>query len=153
MKIAFDLDGVLCNKPPIIPRFLIEYLFCGSRKKELCYRFPKTKIEQQIRKLSHFYLFRPPIKAGFNLLKKYPKDQIFLVSARYSFLEKETYCWLEKQKIRNYFQDIFLNTNNDQPHLFKEKIVQQLKPDLFIEDDPLIARYLQTKFPDLKINR
>ncbi|HNP89348.1 MAG: hypothetical protein BWY24_00018 [Microgenomates group bacterium ADurb.Bin219] len=154
IKIAFDLDGILIDKPPFVPKRLLEWLFKGSDGERLHYRFPKTKLEQLIRKLSHFYFFRPAIKENIEVVKRLAKDkryELYIVSGRYSFLEKETYIWLKRAGIKNCFEKIFLNLGDNQPHLYKEQILASLKPDIFIDDDDLIADFLAGKFPEVKI--
>jgi len=153
-KIAFDLDGVIIDKPPIIPKRLLEWLFCGGGKNGLHYRYPKTRLERTIRKISHYYLFRPPIKGNVEFIKKMAKDpslEFYVISGRYSFLEKETKNWLEKNKISKFFTQIFLNLNDEQPHLYKEKILGNLKPDIFIDDDLLLVNFLTKKINNCKI--
>jgi len=91
--IAFDLDGVIIDKPPIIPKRVIERLFRGAKKSGLHYKIPKQKPEIIIRKLSHFYLFRPPLTANIEFirkLKKTGKYRIYIITGRYSFLKIET---------------------------------------------------------------
>jgi len=153
-KIAFDLDGVIIDKPPLVPKSLIERLFRGNNDKKLHYRFPKSKLEQFVRKVSHFYLFRPPIKQNIELVREISHNsgyEIYFVSSRYSFLKKETDLWLEKRDLKNVAKDIFLNLNDEQPHLFKEKILNELKPDIFIDDDETIVRYLRQNISSTKI--
>lgn len=149
IKIAFDLDGIIIDKPPLIPRSVIERLFKGfSKSKRLHYRFPKSKIEQVIRKISHFYLLRPPIRENIDLIKNLAKENkydLYIISARYSFLENETKNWLIKRGLDNVFKNVYLNLNNRQPHLFKEEILKKLKPEIFIDDDYLLVDYLVEK--------
>lgn len=145
IKIAFDLDGVIIDKPPLIPKKLLEKLFRGFKNSGLNYRFPKSKLEQKIRKLSHYYLFRPPIRKNINFIKELSNDknyELYVISGRYSFLEKETEIWLEKRNVKNLFKNIFINLENEQPHLFKEKIINEIKPDIFIDDDGALADFL-----------
>ena len=152
IKIAFDLDGVIVDKPPIIPKKLLERIFRGKSKNGLHYRFPYSRIEQRIRKLSHFYLLRPPIKKNIEVIRqlaKAKKYELYIVSGRYSFLEKETENWLEKRKIKPFFKEIYINLENDQPHLFKERILKELRPDFFIEDDKGILSYLRPKLKNV----
>ena len=154
-RVAFDLDGVIIDKPPIIPKKMLECLFRGKGKgSSLHYRFPSTKLEQGIRKLSHYYLFRPPIEESLRVIRKMAKEEkfdFFIVSARYSFLEKETQKWLEKRGINGLFQKVYLNIDNEQPHLFKEKKLKDLKADVFIDDDNLLADYLADSLSNIKI--
>lgn len=154
MRIAIDLDGVIVDKPPLIPKKLIEWLFRGGRKNGLHYRFPTTRLEQLIRKLSHFYLLRPAIDKNINFLKKNSGKEIgelFIVSARYSFLEQETKIWLRKRGIGNLFSQVYLNLKDEQPHFFKEKILKKLKVDIFIDDDHLLADYLIGRLGNTRI--
>jgi uncharacterized HAD superfamily protein len=148
IKIAFDLDGVIVDKPPLIPKKLLERLFRGKSNHKLHYRFPNSVIEQKIRKLSHYYLFRPPIKKNIEFIRKLAENnkyELFIISARYSFLEKETKIWLNKRKLDNIFKGVYLNLFNKQPHLFKEEVLKNLKPEIFIDDDYLLADYLVEK--------
>jgi len=155
IKIAFDLDGVIIDKPPIISRSLLEKLFKGfSKSKKLHYRFPKSKIEQMIRKISHWYLLRPPIKRNIEFIKgiaKNPKYEIYAVSGRYSFLKRETEKWFEERKIENLFKKVCLNTENEQPHLFKERVIKEIGARIFVDDDEVLADYLANQLKDIKI--
>lgn len=146
IRVAFDLDGVIIDKPPLIPKKLIEYLFRGNNDIEkLHYRFPKTKLEILIRKLSHFYLFRPPIKENIDFIKnlaKNPDYELYIISARYSFLKDETAAWLKKRKIDHLFKELIINLEDKQPHLYKEEKLKEIKPVAFVDDDWLLADYL-----------
>lgn len=148
IKVAFDLDGVIADKPPFVPKGLLEWLFKGGRRGRFDYRFPHSRTEQAIRKLSHFYLFRPPIKKNIRLIKdlvKAGKYELFVVSGRYGFLKPETENWLKKRGLKGIFKKIYLNRLNEQPHLFKEKTLKQIRPDIFIDDDNEIVDYLTGK--------
>jgi len=154
IKIAFDLDGVIIDKPPLVPKKLIEWLFRGFKKNGLHYRFPHSKIEQRIRKFSHYYLFRPPIKKNIEFIKKLAKEkkyELYVISGRYSFLKEETEKWLKKRKIDSIFKQVFINLSNEQPHLFKEKKLKEIKAEIFVDDDYLIVNYLTDKISDCRI--
>ncbi|MGI5826000.1 MAG: hypothetical protein ACOX50_01155 [Patescibacteria group bacterium] len=148
IKVAFDLDGVLVDKPPLISKAVIEWLFRGHKSQRLYYRFPTKKVEQLIRKASHFYLLRPPIGENIKFVQKLAQSdqyELYVVSGRYSFLKGETEQWLKKRKVKDCFRQIFINLENMQPHLFKEKILKQIKPDIFVDDDFLLVEYLKRK--------
>jgi len=154
IKIAFDLDGVIIDKPPFISKRLLERLFRGKKEKKLHYRFPKSKLEIFIRKLSHFYLFRPPIKENIKFIKKLAKNkkyELYVVSGRYSFLRPETDIWLKKCGLVGVFKEIYINGKDEQPHLFKERKLEEVKADIFIDDDSLLADYLAEKNIDAKV--
>lgn len=148
IKIAFDLDGVIVDKPPLIPKKLLDRIFRGHGGSSLRYRFPKSKLEQKIRKISHFYLLRPPIMKNNEFIKKMSKSgkyELYIISARYSFLKKETDTWLLKRGIESLFMKVYLNENDEQPNLFKENILEKIRPDIFVDDDILIINYLKRK--------
>lgn len=148
IKIAFDLDGVIIDKPPLVPQPIIEWLFRGNCQKKLHYRFPKTRIEQIIRRLSHYYLIRPPIKKNLEFIKELSRNKdvkLYIVSSRYSFLREHTREWLKRYLPKNHFVGIYLNLGNLQPHFFKEKVLREIKPEIFIDDDVLSIQYLQNK--------
>ena len=154
-KIGFDLDKVFINYPPILPSKVVDWLYRDHNKRELSYRIPHSKIEQFIRKLSHIFLLRPQIKINTDFLTKLSKSdrhyQIFLISSRYKFLEDQTYKILKRYQIFNHFQKIYLNINNSQPHIFKEKIIKQLSLDIYIDDDLDLLIYLSSKLSKTKL--
>ncbi len=152
--VAFDLDGIIIDKPPLISKRLLERLFRGKANHKLHYRFPKSYLEQLIRKISHFYLFRPPIKENIDFIKelsKNPEYEIYAISGRYSFIKEETGKWFGKRKIDKLFKQVFLNTEDEQPHLFKERKLKELGVQIFVDDDELLADYLASKLEDAKI--
>lgn len=153
IKIGFDLDGVIIGSPYLVPKKLLERLFRGTKEDGLVYRFPASRINQFLRKLSHYHLFRPPIKENLAFLKKLIQDpnvEVYLISGRYSFLKKETQKWLGRWKINNGLAGIFLNEKNLPPHIFKEKIVKDLGLDIYLEDDKRIVSFLKKKLPQTK---
>ncbi len=61
MKIVgLDLDGIIIDRPPLIPKWLIEYLYRDYSAKTLKYRLPGFW-EQKVRQLTHLPFVRPPI--------------------------------------------------------------------------------------------
>ncbi|KUK82644.1 MAG: hypothetical protein XD98_0542 [Microgenomates bacterium 39_6] len=152
IKIGFDLDGVIVGRPPLVPKRFLERLFRGG-KEGLVYRFPDNKINRFLRKLSHHYFFRPPIKDNLTFLKKLAQDpdvEVYLISGRYGFLKKETQEWLDRWGVNNGLAGIFLNEENLPPHIFKEKILKKLDLDVYLEDDEQIVSFLKEKIPQTK---
>jgi len=143
IKIGIDFDKVFVSYPPIIPSSLIEYLY-KKRNHKLSYRIP-GKIEQTIRILSHMPALRMPIKHNIVSLKKLANKNrydIYLVSSRFSFLESRTMDWDKKHKVFKFFKKIYFNFNDEQPHLFKDKIIKSEKVENFIDDDLDLLLYL-----------
>ncbi|QQS39014.1 hypothetical protein IPM62_00130 [Candidatus Woesebacteria bacterium] len=152
INIGIDLDGVIIDKPPIIPQKIIEWLYRSHKKRKLEYRFPK-KYEQYVRILSHHPLIRPPINTNIALIRKLAEDErycVFAVSSRYSFLIKRTKQWINHYGINDLFEKIYLNENDDQPHVFKEAMINKLKIDILIDDDKALVNYLKRRFKNLR---
>ncbi len=161
MIVGFDFDKVFIDYPPFVPYSLIDLLYKGKsfflknlgKNSTMHYRFP-GELEQKIRIASHFYLMRPPIKRNIEALKKISsnkKNKTYLVSSRFGFLKDRTEAVLKKYKLKNYFNEVYFNYNNEQPHIFKERIIKELKIDTYIDDDLHVALYLSKKVPKLTI--
>lgn len=160
MIIGFDFDKVFVDYPPLVPYSLIDLLYKGSSyfKKtsengKMHYRYPGL-LEQKIRIITHYPIFRPIIKDNLEVLKKLTKNKknkTYLISSRFGFLDKRTNSLLGKYNLKEYFEGIYFNFNNDQPHIFKEKTIRKYKIQTYIDDDIHLAVYLASKLPKLKI--
>jgi len=161
MVIGFDFDKVFIDYPPFIPNSLVDFLYKGTsalkrkkaKKVSLHYRFPGA-VEQRIRVFSHNSIFRKPIDTNINVLKKIverKKEKTYLVSSRFSFLKLKTYMLLDKYSLNQYFDGIFFNFENKQPHIFKEQTIKKLKIDTYVDDDLDLSLHLASKLPYLKI--
>ena len=146
MEIGFDLDGIFVNTPPFVPPQIINWLYRKHFQKSLSYSIPKLPISKFIRRTSHISPFRPPIKKNIKTLSQImlnPNLKLYLISGRYGFLEKLTFKLLHKYNLITPFAKIYLNSSDEQPHLFKEKILKKLNLDLFIDDDLDLLKHLQ----------
>lgn len=155
MNIGFDFDRVLVNYPPFVPAWLIDWLYRRHDKKELTYRIPHSKAEQLLRKLSHFHLFRPRIFENTEFVCHFPNNphhhNLYLISSRYKFLENITHKLLKRYCLKDVFSSVNLNTKNEQPHFFKEKVIKRLNIDLYIDDDLDLLTYLSKTCPKTKL--
>ncbi len=152
IHVCFDLDGVLIGKPAFLPKKVIELVVRGknSNPTKLHFRYPTSKIEEYIRWLSQHPYLRRPLTENIKIVRELsanPSYKLSVVSGRYQFLEKRTYEWLQANNLDMCFSNIFLNTKNVQPHLFKERVLKQIKADIFFEDDEMIIRYLKKRVP------
>jgi hypothetical protein len=148
IKVGFDLDGVIIGKPFFVPQFLMELLVRSKKDHELLYRYPKTKFERWIRVVSHHPILRPPIRENIRLieeLSKSKKYKLYVVSSRYNFLAGRTKEWFGFYKLGKYFKYIYINTKNEQPHFFKERMINKLQLNTFIDDDRPLLNYLKKK--------
>lgn len=151
VRIGFDLDGIFIDSPPFIPKRIIEKLYKRSDN-ALSYRIP-GKAEQKIRVLSHFPIIRPPIKKNISSLIQTSKNKdinLYLISSRFSFLKKRTSQWDEKNKLLNYFKKVFFNDRDEQPHLFKNRVIREEKIEKFIDDDIDLLKYLAKENPKVE---
>lgn len=155
MNIAFDLDKIFINYPPLIPAKLIDWLYRNHCSNQLSYRIPNRKLEQFVRQLTHFQSFRPAIKKNIEYINNFPRNphhhNLYLISSRYNFLEKQTVKLLQKYRLDQLFTKVLLNTNNEQPHLFKENKIKNLKIDLYIDDDLDLLKYLKQHCPQTQL--
>ena len=145
MNIGFDLDGIFIDKPPFVPRGLIERLYRGPQNHELKYRFPSTRFEQEVRRFSHHSFLRPRISRNIQFLNhfsKNPKNKIYLISSRFSFLKQRTEKVIQKYKFDKIFNGVFFNFEDRQPHIFKNEVIKKLKLDLFADDDLPLLNFL-----------
>jgi len=148
VRIGFDLDGVIIDKPPFFPQKLIEWLVRSHKNKHLAYRYPKTGLERIVRWISHHPVFRPPIRKNVELLRELSKNEnyeLYVVSGRYGFLDSRTKQWFRANNLNGLFRDVYINTENKQPHLFKEEIVKTLKLNYFVDDDLPLIKYLKKR--------
>lgn len=148
LRVGFDLDGVLLYNPLRITRPIVSIakkLF--FKKRALHFYTPKTEWEKQLWKLFHkSSIF---IALGLDDIKQLIKDKkikAYLVTARYSYLKDDLEKWLKKMKVDRYFSGIYYNQRDEQPHLYKERIIKKLNLDIFVEDNWDIVNYLNSKF-------
>lgn len=150
MRIGFDFDKVFVNYPPLIPSSLIDLLY-KKKNHKLVYRIPGT-LEQKIRILSHISLLRQPIKRNVKTLSQivvYDSVETYLISGRFGFLKKQTENWIKKHKIDPLFKKKYFNFSNQQPHIFKNEIIQKLNIEMFIDDDLDLLLFLAQKNPNI----
>ena len=150
LRVGFDLDGVILYNPAriarpivaVIKRFLL-------KKKKLKFYVPQSKWE---RLMWHWFhkssLF---VASGFDEVRTLAKENViepYIITARYSFLKEDFEKWLNKMKTVEYIKKSIHNQFDDQPHLYKEKMVREHNLDVFIEDNLDIVKHLAATFPD-----
>lgn len=142
MNIGIDLDNVLISYPPFIPDKLIDKLYKKKSNGVLVYKIPSFP-EQVFRKATHISFLRPPIKKNLEFIKSIPKDKnkLYLISSRFKFLKKNTERLTKKYGLDKIFDGLYFNYDNEQPHLFKDRIIKQLGIDIYIDDDIHLLKY------------
>lgn len=145
-RVGFDFDKVFVQYPPLIPDSFINWIY-KKKNKTLAYRMPGS-IEQRIRIFSHYPIFRHPIHHNISSLKKlYKKYPLYLISGRLGFLDKRTEQWLNKFPIKKYFKETYFNFDNEQSHVFKNRVIKSLKITHYIDDDLDLLLYLAKNNP------
>lgn len=148
IKIGFDLDGVLLYNPARIIRPIMSFIKKNILKRDLSkFYYPKNKIE----KLIWWFLHKsslwpaPGINEILSLIKQ-KKIQAYIVSARYELLESDFSRWHKIIDPNKLFSGYFYNNKNDQPQMFKEKMINKLKLNIFVEDNWDIVKHLNSEF-------
>lgn len=147
LRVGFDLDGVLLYNPARIIRPIIFFIKKYILKRDLNkFYYPKNKIEKTIWWILHKSSLWPAhgVKEIINLIKQ-KKIKAYVVSARYELLEKDFTRWINIIDPDKVFSGCFYNNKNDQPQLFKEKMINKLNLDIFVEDNWDIVSYLDLK--------
>lgn len=137
MKVGFDLDGVLLYNPARIARPIIvaiKKLFFKQKVDQ--FFLPQAKWQKYIWLLFHeSSLFVAP---GYKKLKKLVtanKIEAYIITARYEFLKDDFQQWLNKIEADKFFAGCYYNNNDEQPYVFKQRMIDQLKLDIFVEDN------------------
>lgn len=151
MNIGFDLDKVFIDTPPFIPKSFIDKLYKKKDNGELVYRIPGTT-GQIVRSISHLSVFRPPMKDNLDILRFFPKDKnrLYLISSRFKFLESKTNKIIKKYHFDKIFDEMYFNFANEQPHVFKNRIIKKLQLDYYIDDDLSLLNYVAKDNPRTK---
>lgn len=142
--IGLDFDGVVAYNPLRIVRAPITYIKRTLfRSKKIKFYIPKSPLEKLLFYIPHQLSIFPGF--GMNMLTQLVKKGIVeahLISGRYSYLDSGLRIWLKNQDVEKIFTSIHTNTKDEQPHLFKEKVIRDLELDYFIEDNLDIVQYL-----------
>lgn len=94
------------------------------------------------------------ITSGFTdarTLAQEKKIDLYIITARYSFLTGGFEKFVTSVQGNTYLSGWYSNKKDEQPHLFKERMIRQFDIDIFVEDNYDIVTHLSKKFPDKKI--
>jgi len=146
-RIGFDMDGVLLYNPSRVFRALISrskqaHLF---PRKELEFYHPKTNLEKLLWVLVHQSSFK--LADGFRDLENFARNnqvELHIVSARFACLQADSKKWLKRLNRQQIFTSCNFNDQDEQPHLFKARMIEKLKLDYFVEDNFDVVHYLAT---------
>ena len=154
LKVGFDLDGVILYNPARFIRPVMNFL---KRKKfvkrqKLEFYYPKNVFQKYVWILFHrSSLFLAPGFSDLKNLSQEGKIKAYLITGRFDFLKGDLNKRLKAMKADTIFEKIYWNKDDQPPHLFKEKMINQLKLDAFIEDNYDIVDYLSQVFKNTKL--
>jgi len=155
LRVGFDLDGVLLYNPARIARPIIAFIKKYIIKRDLSkFYYPKNKLESWIWNFLHKSSLWPAsgIDTIHQLIKN-KKIKAYIISARYESLKIDFNYWVKKIDPKKNFSGHYFNDKNEQPYLFKEKMIKKLKLDIYVEDNWDIASHLKSKIKDLPAGR
>jgi hypothetical protein len=154
IKVGFDLDGVLLYNPARILRPIISLM---KKKKVILHRdqlefyVPEPGLGQFFWELLHkSSVWMAPGFEQIEELKRQKLIEPYLITGRFGHLQKDYLKWKEKMNADQLFVKNFMNDNDEQPHLFKERLIKELKLDVFIEDNWDIVQYLDRRLNNSK---
>ncbi len=143
IRIGFDFDGVLFYNPTRVLRpfiyFVKKYLF-GITKTN--FYIPKNGISQKVATLMHKSSYKP--NKGFEEFLRMvndPQYEVYIITARPSFIKDDLSKLLAPYDLRK-INGIIQNGKDEQPHLFKERMVKELGLDFFVEDNWDVVKHL-----------
>jgi hypothetical protein len=137
IHVGFDMDGVLLYNPFRIVRPIVvtvkKYLLKRETNK---FYLPKTSLEKFLWLIAHksSFIMAPGIDDIHTLIKE-KKIKVYIITSRYSMLKDDCEYWFNKINKEGLFEACYYNEGNEQPYLFKEKMIKKLKLDFFVEDN------------------
>lgn len=152
MNLGFDFDKIFIDYPPFAPSSLIDKLYKKKNTNVVIYRIP-SKPEQIFRVMTHHPLLRPVIKENMLFIKnlrKKNRHKHYLISSRFSFLKKRTENLVKNQQLDTIFDGLFFNFNDEQPHIFKNRVIKKLTIHRYVDDDLDLLEYLLSKNANTK---
>ncbi|MFZ2025650.1 MAG: hypothetical protein WAV51_05220 [Microgenomates group bacterium] len=144
IRIGLDFDGVVAANPLRIVRgpitFIKRHIF---KKKKTEFYIPTSPLMKFAFWLPHQWSVFPGY--GVGILKQLVHEgnvEACIVSGRYGYLDAQIPIWLKRRGLDKTFTAVYANEKNEQPHIFKERMLKKLQLDYFIEDNLDIVLYL-----------
>lgn len=137
IQVGIDFDGVLAYNPFRVARAPVAFVkkhILGATSTH--FYIPKTSVEKTIWTILHESSIFPAVGVGLLEELVHTKQiEAHLVTARYSFLQDNLYKWLQYHNLEHIFSSITINKNDEQPHVYKTRVINEMKFDYFIEDN------------------
>ncbi len=147
--VGFDFDGVVIYNPLHIARAPIAWFKSKFlRLNKTSFYKPKNKFQLFIWKL--LFLISIPATDGLKEIQKLKDEgKIYpiLLTGRFDLSQKKLREILKNIGFPTLFSEIITNDKNEQPHIFKERLIQEKKMQVYIEDNIDIVLYLNKTLP------
>jgi len=147
LRIGFDFDGVVAYNPLRIVRGPITYIKRKLfKKKKTEFYIPKSPFMKLLFWIPHQLSFFPGV--GMQTVKRLVEEgkvEAYIISGRYGYLDAQIPRWLRSRGLDTAITAVYANGQNEQPHLFKERMLKELKLDFFVEDNFDIVEHLTKK--------
>lgn len=144
LKVGFDLDGVILYNPVRVLRplsaLISKFIF---KKKTTSFFIPQNPAAKFAWYLLHKTSFIPA--RGLNDLRKLVQEgkvEAHLVTGRYASLTQDFKNWMKSIDSEHLFTSQSPNLKNEQPHIFKQRMIKKLGLDIYVEDNWDIVREL-----------
>ncbi len=147
LKVGFDLDGVLFFNPLRFVRGPLDLIKKGGTLEYI----PKTRIEQFLWRIIHMSSFTPA--SGWQKIRDLSKAGLiepYVVTARFKCLKKDFDHCMQIVNAPDYFAGYYQNLQDEQPHKYKERMINELGIEYYVEDNWNIVEHL-TKTTSAKI--
>ncbi|TSC85741.1 MAG: hypothetical protein G01um101416_812 [Microgenomates group bacterium Gr01-1014_16] len=142
-RIGLDFDGVVVYDPVRIIRAPVKWFKKNVLKKnKLSFFVPKNSWQRWVWKTIFSSSIWPA--KGIDLLRQTSRNknvEMHLITGRFDFMDAHLENWLTKYKLNGSFKSVNIN-RQEQPHLFKERMINELKLDYFVEDNLDVVLYL-----------
>ena len=149
LKVGFDLDGVILYNPARVARPILAFLrnqVLHKQKKE--FYIPTSPFADWLWYVLHKTSLAPsPAYKSVIKLIKDGQIEAYIITGRYHSLESDFDIWLKKLDATSYFKTCVYNKDNEQPHIFKRKMIEKFGIQIFVEDNWDIVRLLNERHP------
>lgn len=149
LHVGFDMDGVLLYNPLRILRPIVVFIkrYLLKRKTNRFY-YPKNKFERFLWILAHksSIVKADGLEDIYNLIRK-KKIKAYIITSRYTILKKDCEYWFRILNKDNLFTACYYNEGDEQPYLYKEKMIKKLQLQYFVEDNWDIVNHINKTVP------
>ncbi len=151
LRVGFDFDGVIMYNPARVIRPFMAFLKLKKvvKRQNLHFYKPKQRLMQLMWWLAHqSSLFPARGLQRIKTLVQQDKMRAFVITGRFSMLKKDLQYKLTQLGAQTMFTKCYITANDEQPHLYKAKMIKNLQLDVYVEDNWDIVQYLDEQVGD-----